>query len=119
MSEDKTHYARTEACAQTYRVFYGDELILESNQAIEMKEYYQGKEFSPVVYFPESAISSLQTLSSNHMTHCPIKGDAAYLNFRDASNGIWFYPQPLRSVGQIKNHYAFDQNQGFRVVPAC
>jgi len=118
MSEDKTHYAKTEASTQTYRVFYGEELILESNQVIELKEYYQGKAAAPVVYFPESAISSLQTSSSNHMTHCPIKGDAAYLNFRNASNGIWFYPQPLSSVGQIRNHYAFDLSQGFRVVPA-
>lgn len=118
MSEDKTHYAITAASTQTYRVFYGEELILESNQTIELKEYYQDKEFTPVVYFPESVISTLETSSSNHMTHCPIKGDAGYLNFRDASNGIWFYPQPISSVGQIKNHYAFDQSQGFRVVPA-
>lgn len=118
MSETKMHYASTEASNQTYQLYYDGELILESDQAVELKEHYQGQDFAPVIYFPESVISTLDTTNSDRVTHCPIKGDAAYLSYREATNGIWFYPRPLAPVSQIKNHYAFDQSKGFRVSPA-
>lgn len=118
MSTEKTHYAKTRACDRSYRVYFNDELILESNQAIELNEHYDGKDFPPVIYFPESAISTLQTSRTDHSTYCPIKGDARYLSFRDAANSIWYYPDPYAQVSQIKNYYAFSQGQGFRVEVA-
>ncbi len=39
MSEEKAHYAKTEASDQTYQVFFNQELILESNQAIKLDEH--------------------------------------------------------------------------------
>lgn len=115
MSAEKIHNAKTRTSDRTYRVFFNDELILESNQAIELNEHYDGKDFAPVIYFPESVVSTLQTSKTDHSSHCPIKGDASYLNFRNAANSIWYYPEPYPQVSQIKNHYAFSQSQGFRV----
>lgn len=114
MSEAKAHFAKTVASAQTYQVFFKQELILESNQAIELKEQFDGKVFAAVIYFPESDISAFQTLKTDKTTHCPIKGDASYWNYRDAENGIWSYQEPYPQVSQIKNHYAFVQAKGFR-----
>ena len=115
MSTEKTHYAKTQASKRSYRVFYNDELVLESEGAIELSEHYDGRDFAPVIYFPESVVSILRTSESDLSTFCPIKGNARYLGFRDASNCIWCYPEPYPQVGQIKNHYAFDQSKGFRV----
>jgi uncharacterized protein (DUF427 family) len=118
MSEEKTHFAKTAAADQTYQVFFNQEPILESNQAIELNEHYGGKDFDTVIYFPESDISTLRRLKTDRTTHCPIKGDASYWNYRDAENGIWSYQEPLTQVSQIKKHFAFDQSKGFRVTVA-
>ncbi len=118
MSKARSHCAKTEASDQNFQVFFDGELILESNQAIKLDEHFDGRDFEPVIYFPESVISILPTSGSDRSTHCPIKGDASYLNFREAANSIWCYREPYAQVSQIKNHYAFDQSKGFRVSAA-
>ena len=118
MSETKAHYAQTEISDQSYQVFFREELILESNQAVKLVEHFDGKDFPAIIYFPESSISTLPTSNSDRSTHCPIKGDASYLSFREAVDGIWCYREPYPQVGQIRNHYAFDQSKGFRVSAA-
>lgn len=115
MGEEKAHYAKTRSSDRNYRVFFKDELILESNQALELIEHYDGKDFPTVVYFPEAAVSALLTSKSDHSSYCPIKGEASYLNYRDAIDGIWYYPEPYSQVGLIKNHYGFILGKGFRI----
>jgi len=115
MSEDKVHYAKTEITDQRYRVSFNGEPVLESIQAVKLDEHYDGKDLAAVIYFPESLITALETTESERITHCPIKGDAAYLNFREVANSIWYYPEPLPQVALIRNHFAFDQSKGFQV----
>ncbi|MCP4388866.1 MAG: DUF427 domain-containing protein [Gammaproteobacteria bacterium] len=115
MAADKTHYAKTRASDQTFNLYFNDDLILESNQAIELSEHYDGKDFAPVIYFPESVVSVLPTSRSDFSTFCPIKGEASYLSFRDSANSIWYYPEPFPQVSQIKGYYGFSQSKGFRV----
>jgi uncharacterized protein (DUF427 family) len=115
MNEERAHYANTEASDQTYQVFFNQALILESSQAIKLDEHYDGKDFASVIYFPESVLSELGVTRSDLTTHCPIKGDASYLNYRDIANSIWCYQDPYPQVDQIRNHYAFDQSKGFRI----
>ena len=102
----------------TYRVYLGDELLLESSDAIELEEHYDGRDFDAVIYFPAAAIEGLDTEPSGLSTYCPIKGHASYLNFRDLPNSIWSYANPLPAVESIRNHYAFDPHKGFRLVAA-
>jgi len=118
MTEEKAHFAKTTASDRTYQVFFDQELILESNHAIELDEHYDGRDFDTVIYFPESDIAALQSFKTGRTTHCPIKGDASYWCYRDVENGIWSYQTPLPQVGRIKNHYAFDKSKGFRVSRA-
>ncbi len=118
MSAEKVHFAKTSTSDRSYQVFFEQELILESNHAIELDEHYDGKDFGTVIYFPEPDIAALQILKTGRTTHCPIKGDASYWSYREAENGIWSYQEPLPQVGRIKNHYAFDKAKGFRVSPA-
>ena len=115
MGETTAHYAKTEASNQTYQVFFEDELILESSLVVKLDEHYDGQDFPSVIYFPELAIDSLETSESQLITHCPIKGDASYWNFRNVKNSIWCYREPYPMVSQIKKHIAFDQSKGFRI----
>ncbi len=117
MNESKTHYAELERSEQTFQVIYNNEVILESDQAIKLVEYNNGKEYLPVVYFPRSSGSKLELKRTNHVTHCPIKGDASYWSYQGAENGIWSYENPLPDVNQIQDHFAFDQNKGFQIKP--
>ena len=116
MSDKKVHYANTEASNQMYQVFYKNEVILESDNIVKLKEHYDTTDFPPVIYFPPSALINLKTSKTEHSTHCPIKGDASYWSYQEAENGIWSYENPNQGVEGIKNHFSFDQKQGFRII---
>ncbi len=116
MSEPRSHYATTRPAARGYRVEFDGRSIVESHDAIELREHYAGKDYPPVVYFPAAAIAGLETSASARTTHCPIKGDASYLNCGDVVDAIWCYREPLAGVAAIEDHYAFDPGKGFRVV---
>lgn len=116
MSEARNHYATTQPARRRYRVILAGRAIVESDAAIELREHYGGKDYDPVIYFPETAVAGLETTASSRITHCPIKGDASYLNFGDVDDAIWCYREPLPGVAAIANHYAFDPGKGFRVV---
>lgn len=99
-----------------YRVVLDGRTIVESDEAIELREHRAGGDYPPVVYFPAATLAGLETSDSAKSTHCPIKGDASYLNYRDIGDAIWCYRDPLPGVAAIGNHYAFDPGKGFRVV---
>jgi len=115
MKTVKEHYATTEASINTYQVFYKNELILESNEVVELKEHYDGKEFPTVIYFPPSDISKLEISKTDLSTTCPIKGSASYWSYKEADNGIWAYENPFEKMSQMKGYYGFDKRKGFRV----
>jgi uncharacterized protein (DUF427 family) len=110
------HYALTERSVDRYQLFLGEELLLESDQVIVLAEVYQDKRYPEVIYFPPSALVSLHIAESVKRSFCPIKGYASYWNYRDRQNCVWSYQDPLAGVIQIKNHFAFDQSQGFRII---
>ena len=113
MSTEKVHYSKTEKSSKTYQVFYQDELILESNEVVKLKEHYDGKDFPAVIYFPN--LSGLETSKTELSTKCKIKGDASYWTYREAEDGIWSYEDPTEEAIEIKGHYTFNQKKGFRV----
>lgn len=116
MPQEKPHYASTRPSNRRYRVYLGEELLLESDQALELSEHYDGRDFEAVIYFPPAVIDGLETGSSELSTFCPIKGHASYRSFRDLSDCIWYYADPLPDVEAIRDHFAFDQGKGFRIV---
>jgi uncharacterized protein (DUF427 family) len=48
---------------------------------------------------------------TQHATHCPYKGDAAYYtlvaNGRTSENAVWTYEAPYPAVAEIKDRLAF------------
>lgn len=118
MDQEQTHYATTAAADRVYRVYFDDELIIESEQAVILEEHHDGEDYPPVVYFPPADVAPLYAEKTGLSTHCPIKGDASYWSFREAVNGIWSYQDPLPQVEAIRGYFAFDQGKGFRVSAA-
>lgn len=53
----------------------------------------------PLYYFPEEDVNSDFLKETDHTTHCPFKGDAAYWSLevgdQEAENAVWGYPEPL------------------------
>ena len=115
MDSDNQHYATTETATGPFRVYFGNELVLEAATAVLLREHYQGREFAPVVYFDPANLDGLEVTDSDKTTFCPIKGTASYLGFRGAEDVIWRYQAPLDGVAAIRGHLAFDLGSGFRV----
>ena len=118
MSERHDHYATIRPARRRYRVILAGRTIVESGDAIELREHQAGKQYPPVVYFPAATLAGLETSDSAKSTYCPIKGEASYLDYGDISDAIWYYRDPLPGVAAIGDHYAFDSGKGFRVVAA-
>ena len=114
MSTDKNHYAEISPATSTYQVFLDDNLLLESDLALELREHYAGKDYPVVVYFP--SISGLTVSKTDQSSHCPIKGDASYWKYGDVENAIWCYQKPIQHVAEIEGYFGFNQSRGFRIV---
>ena len=62
-------------------------------------------------YFPAASVDQNYVMNSESHTRCPWKGQASYFDVvvdgevnKDAA---WYYPDPKRAAGQIKDYVAF------------
>src|SRR5690606_3007451 len=66
---------------------------------------------APVYYFPRAAVRMELLRRSDHTTHCPYKGDAAYWTIaageKRSENAAWSYEAPLDGVADIAERIAF------------
>ena len=85
----------------------GGETVVDSVQAKLLHEHAH----LPVLYFPAADVRTDLLAPTEHTTHCPWKGDAAYWTLRaggrEAENAVWSYREPLAGVAAIAGHYAF------------
>lgn len=92
------------------RVVADGRLIAESKRALVVDEQGHGL----VYYFPrEDIIPSALVAVADKASHCPYKGDAAYLALPDAPGDeiAWTYKKPYAEVAQIADHVAFYQDR--------
>lgn len=65
----------------------------------------------PVLYAPIGDVDQALLQRTDHVTHCPFKGDASYWSVRVgervAENAIWGYEQPLESAPWLAGAVAF------------
>jgi len=77
------------------RVLLGGETIADSQNVMLLSE--SGAQ--PVYYFPPKDVRADVLVPSDHTTHCPKKGDAAYYSLRVGETvldaGAWYYPELL------------------------
>lgn len=96
-----------EAHPSSARALYRGEVIAESNRALLMRE----NGYPPRIYFPRSDVKMSLSEQTEHKTHCPFKGDAAYWTFNVAGENLqnvaWGYPDPMPDVSLVAGHISF------------
>ena len=92
------------------RGFFAGETVVESRRAKLMHETGH----LPVYYFPRDDVRMDLLEATEHSTHCPFKGDAAYWSVsvgeRVAENAAWSYPEPIEGAPPLVDHVAFYWN---------
>ncbi|MGI5121002.1 DUF427 domain-containing protein [Marinactinospora thermotolerans] len=60
----------------------------------------------PVLYVPMEDVTPALLTATDHTTHCPYKGDAAYWSVtvgdRTAENALWAYPEPKAEAAWLR-----------------
>lgn len=89
------------------RVTLGGQVIAETTRALTMKE----ASYPPVHYIPRADVKMDLLERTQHSSHCPYKGEAAYFSIaaggRKAANAVWTYEKPFPAVSQIESLLAF------------
>ena len=71
----------------------------------------QEASYPAVQYVPLADIDPAVLQHSDHTTHCPYKGDAAYFDLQVgdsvAPNAVWTYAAPHEAVASIEGYAAF------------
>lgn len=90
-----------------WRALFNGHVIADSADALILKE----ASYPPVVYFPRDDVSMEYMSRTDHHTHCPYKGEAAYYSLlmdgQFAENAIWTYEEPYTAMNVIANRLAF------------
>lgn len=84
------------------KAFWNGQLIAQSNETIVVEGNH---------YFPVSSLDIKYFVSSDHISHCPWKGNASYysilVNGVLIENAAWYYPEPEEAAKEIKDRVAF------------
>jgi len=102
------------------RVHFNGRTVADSARALVLQE----ASYPPVFYIPREDAALALYQRSDHGSHCPYKGDAAYYSLavdgRRAENAVWSYEQPYPAVAAIAGHLAFypDRVDRIEVVSA-
>jgi uncharacterized protein (DUF427 family) len=104
---DASHPITIEPAGHRIRITHGGQVIADSRRALALKE----AAYPVVHYIPRADVDMNALLLTDHATHCPYKGDAAYYsivtNGRTSANAIWSYEAPFDAVREIADHLAF------------
>jgi uncharacterized protein (DUF427 family) len=90
----------------------GGQVVADTRRALRLTE----ASIPPVLYVPREDADMALLVRTDHATHCPYKGNAAYYSItgadgRKVANGVWTYEDPYRAVARIKGHLAFYTNR--------
>jgi uncharacterized protein (DUF427 family) len=93
--------------ARRWRALFAGHVIADSNDAIVLQE----ASYPPVVYFPRQDVAMEYMSRTDHASHCPYKGDAAYytlvMDGQFAENAVWTYEHPYPAMDPIAQRLAF------------
>ena len=111
------HYATISPAAQPYRVYFGDNLLFETERVLELVEHVGERAFPTVLYFAPPLDGALDLRASDATSRCPLKGEARYFHLGEVADAVWTYPRPYDAVASIAGYFGFDTRKGFRVEP--
>jgi Uncharacterized protein conserved in bacteria len=108
------HPITLEPATSRWRAFFAGHVIADTDDALVLKE----ADLRPVVYFPRGDVSMDYFTRTDHVTHCPYKGDAAhyslYMDGELVEKAAWSYEDPFEAVGPIEGR----QVKGIHTVDA-
>ncbi len=113
------HPITIEPAAQRVRVTFAGRVVADTTRALALRE----ASYPPVYYIPREDADPALLQRTEHSTHCPYKGDAAYYSIAadgsTSTNAIWSYEQPFGAVEAIRGHLAFypDRVDAIEVLP--
>ena len=89
------------------RITHAGLVIADTRRALALKE----AAYPIVHYIPRDDVDFSVLSRTDHSSHCPYKGDAAYYSIEfgggRSDNAIWTYETPYSAVAQIARHLAF------------
>ncbi|MEM7169375.1 MAG: DUF427 domain-containing protein [Pseudomonadota bacterium] len=100
-----------EPSSKLIKVVFNGVTIAQTRRAKVLRE----TRLSPVFYLPREDVRMDLLSRSDHLTHCPFKGNATYWNLevgdQIVENVAWSYDDALPEAIGIKGHLAFYQNK--------
>jgi uncharacterized protein (DUF427 family) len=104
---DASHPIAIAPAAHRVRVTHAGRVIADSRRALTLTE----ASYPPVHYIPREDVDMSALSRSEHATHCPYKGDAAYYSIaidgRSSPDAVWTYEAPFPAVRDIAGYLAF------------
>jgi uncharacterized protein (DUF427 family) len=89
------------------RIVLGGFIVAETTRSLTLKE----ATLPPVHYIPREDVQMDLLERTDHGTHCPFKGDAAYFTVMAGGlvreNAVWTYESPKPGVKEIASYLAF------------
>ncbi len=81
--------------------------VAETERALILRE----AAYHPVLYIPREDVRFASFARSDHVTHCPYKGEASHFDLTiDGATRravAWSYEAPFPAVARIREHLAF------------
>ncbi|MGH3371126.1 MAG: DUF427 domain-containing protein [Nocardioidaceae bacterium] len=88
------------------RALFAGETVLDTTRGMLVHE----SNLLPQLYVPREDVDTDLLQATDHTTHCPFKGDAAYWSLvagdRTAENALWAYPEPLDAASWLRGYLA-------------
>lgn len=107
----ETYAMEFERHPKRIRIEFGGEVIVDSANAMVLRE----TRHLPVFYFPRVDVKMEALLPTEHITHCPFKGNASYWNVMAggavAENAAWSYEAPFGPSVAVTDYIAFYQDR--------
>ena len=111
----KDHPITIDKARTRTKVSWKGAVIADSANALDLEE----STYPVVKYIPRSDVDIRLLKRTNHMTHCPYKGDVSYFSIvvdgQVSENAVWSYEDPLPGVAAIKGYVAFYPNRVDRI----
>ncbi|MPZ67483.1 MAG: DUF427 domain-containing protein [Pseudonocardiaceae bacterium] len=88
------------------RAMFAGEAVLDTTRGMLLHE----SNLLPQLYVPRDDVNRDLLEPTDHRTHCPFKGDAAYWSLvvgdRSAENAVWAYPEPFEAAAWLRGYVA-------------
>ena len=105
------HRLTFEPCRRRVRARFANHIIADTEDCLILRE----GSLAPVYYFPVSDVEMGYLGRTEHLTHCPHKGDAAYysvlIDGELAENAVWAYEDPKPTAEVLRGRVAFDEDR--------